>query len=374
MRALSALVFAALLLAGCSEEVGDASTGSNATGATGEPTTTGTPGINEGTELKFDVPEADRVLIDLAKPEVVAIADSETSLDWDLALTGYDVLTNSGPSGPGDGSGFGPLDPIEFLGSKVPVVPFLAPDATGGAFLDWWKYDNTAHVIWSRYHVYGIKDGSKLWKVQILSFYGDEQGTPVSALYQVRYAEVFEGSSGPVQTLTKIDGTAGGPSPAETTPSDCLDLASGALIPLTPAEAQTSMAWHLCFRRSEIFVNGEEGGPKGVLAVDIDAKKTAGESLDEVKVKTAESELARFESIDHAALTAPDLVYRGDRIVTTFTDLWLEPGANPPAPKDVAWLVVGADGTTNFLLRFDGFEGPTAKSPGKVTMRVKTVK
>jgi hypothetical protein len=60
--------------------------------------------------------------------------------------------------------------------------------------------------------------------------------------------------------------------------------------------------------------------------------------------------------------------------VTTFTDLWLEPGANPPAPKDVAWLVVGADGTTNFLLRFDGFEGPTAKSPGKVTMRVKTVK
>jgi hypothetical protein len=377
MRASSALVFAALLFAGCSEEVGDASTSSTSsaspTGGAAGGTTTGTPGLNEGTELSFEVPEADRVYIDLAKPEVVTPADGESSLDWDLALTGYDVLTNSGPSGPGGGSGFGPLDPIEFLGDVVPVVPFLSPDATGGAFLDWWKYDNAAHVIWSRYHVYGIKDGTRLWKVQILSFYGDEQGTPVSALYQIRYAEVFEGSAGPVQTLTKIDGTAGGPSPSETTPSDCLDLASGALIPLTPAEAQASTAWHLCFRRSEIFVNGEVGGPKGVLAVDIDAKKTAGESLAEVKTRSAESELPRFESIDWATLTAPDLVYRGDRIVTTFTDLWLEPGASPPAPKDVAWLVVGADGKTNFLLRFDRFEGPTDKSPGKVTMRVKTV-
>lgn len=369
MRALSALVFAALLLAGCSEEVGGAST----TGASSG-TTTGTPGINEGTELRFDVPETERVHIALAKPEVVTPADGATSLDWDLAMTGYDVLTNSGPSGAGNGSGFGPLDPIEFLGDVVPVVPFLAPDATGGAFLDWWKYDNGAHVIWSRYHIYGIKDGSKLWKVQILSFYGDEQGSPVSALYQIRYAEVLEGGSGPTQTLTKIDGTAGGPSPPETAPSDCLDLGSGAIIPLTPPEAQASTAWHICFRRSEIFVNGEVGGPKGVLAVDIDAAKTAGESLDEVKVKTADSELPRFESIDWAALTAPDLVYRGDRIVTTFTDLWLEPGADPPAPKDVAWLVVGADGVTKFLLRFDAFEGATAKSPGKVTMRVKTVK
>lgn len=370
MRALSALLFAAFLLAGCSEEVGDATTGAPSQTTTGSTT----PGINEGTELSFEVPEADRVYLDLAKAEVVAPPEGEASVAWDLALTGYDVLTNSGPSGPGAGSGFGPLDPIEFLGDVLPVVPFLAADATGGAFLDWWKYDNSAHVIWSRYHVYGIKDGARLWKVQVLSFYGDEQGAPVSALYQVRYAEVFEDSVGPVQTLTKIDGTAGGPSPPETAPSDCLDLSTGALIPLTPAEAHASTAWHLCFRRSEIFVNGEEGGPKGVLAVDIDAKKTAGESLDEVKMKTADSELARFEGIDHAALTAPDLVYRGDRIVTTFTDLWLDPGADPPAPKDVAWLVVGADGATNFLLRFDRFEGPTAKTPGKVTMRVKTVK
>lgn len=368
MRAFFALVFAAPLLAGCSEEVGGTTTGSPGG------TTTGGPQVNEGTELSFDVPETARVYVDLAEPAVIAPADGEASLDWDLALTGYDVLTNSGPSGPGDGSGFGPLDPIEFLGSVVPVVPFLAPDATGGAFLDWWKYDNTEHVIWSRYHVYGVKDGARLWKVQILSFYGEQQGAPTSGLYQARFAEVFEGSVGPVTTLTKIDGTAGGPSPPPTAKSDCLNLDSGALIPLTPGEAQASTAWHLCFRRSEIFVNGEEGGPKGALAVDIDAKQTAGESLAEVKAKTAETELARFEGIDHATLTAPDLVYRGDRIVTTFTDLWLEPGADPPAPKDVAWLVVGANGTSNFLLRFDRFEGATAKSPGKVTMRVKTVK
>jgi hypothetical protein len=320
------------------------------------------------------VPESGRVYLDLATPAVITPADGEPSTDWDLALSGYDVLTNSGPSGPGNGSAFGPLDPIEFLGDVVPVVPFLSPDTTGGAFLDWWKYDNTEHIIWSRYHVYGIKDGDRLWKVQVLSFYGVEQGAPVSALYQARYAEVLAGGPGPVTTLTAIDGTAGGPSPPETAPSDCLDLDSGALIPLTPPEALASKAWHLCFRRSEIAVNGEYGGPKGVLAVDIDAASTAKETLAEVKAKTAESELPRFEGIDQATLTAPELVYRGDRIVTAFTDQWIAPDPAPAAPKDAAWFIMGADGESKFLLRFDRFEGPTDKSPGKVTLRVKTVK
>jgi hypothetical protein len=366
MRAWSIVSFAAILLAGCSEEVGSA--GAPAGGASGSVSG------NEGTELTVDVPESGRVYIDLAAAKVITPANEGDSTDWHLALSGYDVLTNSGPSGPGDGSAFGPLDPIDFLGDVAPPVPFLAPDTTGGAFIDWWKYDNTEHVIWSRYHVYGVRDGARLWKVQILSFYGEEQGSPVSALYQARFGEVLDTGLGPITTLTHIDGTAGGPSPPATAPSDCLDLDGGKLIPLTPPEAIVSKAWHLCFRRSEIAVNGEYGGPRGVLAADIDADKTSGETLEQVKAKSADTELARFEGIDDAALTAAGITYRGDRIVTAFTDQWVEKGSDPPAPSDAAWFVVGPDNTSKFLLRFDRFEGATAKSPGKVTMRVKTVK
>jgi hypothetical protein len=367
MRAWSFVLFTAILLAGCSEEVG---------GAAGDPAGAGAGSAsgNEGTELIVDVPESGRVYLDLAAAKVITPANDGGSTDWHLALSGYDVLTNSGPSGPGEGSAFGPLDPIDFLGDVAPVVPFLAPDTTGGAFIDWWKYDNTAHVIWSRYHVYGVKDGARLWKVQILSFYGEEQGAPVSALYKARFAEVLATGLGPITTLSNIDGTAGGPSPPTTAPSDCLDLDSGALIPLTPPEALASKAWHLCFRRSEIAVNGEYGGPRGVLAADIDAAKTSGETLEEIKAKSADTELARFEGIDSAALTAPEITYRGDRIVTAFTDQWVEKGSDPPAPRDSAWFIMGPDDASKFLLRFEKFEGATAKSPGKVTLRVKTVK
>lgn len=358
-----------LLFAGCDESVGKPS------GAAGDPGGTGGAGgkSTAGTELVVEVPETGRVYVDLSEAAVVTPADGSASTEWDLALSGYDVLTNSGPSGPGNGSAFGPLDSVEIQADTIPAVPFLTPDTTGGAFLDWWKYDNTEHVIWSRYHIYGIKDGDRLWKLQVLTFYGEQQGAPVSALYQVRYAEVKSGSIGPITTLTNIDGTAGGASPLDSTPSDCLDLASGTLIPLTPAEALASKDWHLCFRRSVVSVNGEFGGPRGVLAVDMDAAKTAGETLEAVKERTAASELPRFESIDYAALTSPELSYRGDLIVTAFTDLWVLPGSGPRELRDAAWLVVGADGKSNFVIVFDKFEGATAKTPGKVTMRVKAV-
>jgi len=206
MRALRAFLFAslsvaALPLSGCDESVGKPHDGAGGSGSGGGSS------INEGTELTVDVPETDRVYIDLAKAAVVTPADGTASLDWDLALSGYDVLTNSGPSGPGNGSAFGPLDAVEIQADTRPVVPFVTPDTTGGAFLDWWKYDNIEHVIWSRYHIYGVQDGARLWKVQVLTFYGEEQGAPVSARYQVRYAEVLNGSALPITTITNIDGT-----------------------------------------------------------------------------------------------------------------------------------------------------------------------
>lgn len=358
------------LLLGCSEEVGHPNGTASTTGGAQD---AGADASIPGSELLVDVPETGRVFIDLSKPAVISPSNGGNGTDWHLAMGGNDVFTNSGPSGPGDGSAFGPLDSIEFYGVGEPVVPFVTPDTTGGAFLDWWKYDNTEHVIWSRYHIYGVKDKDRYWKVQIISFYGEQQGAPVSALYSIRFAEVTSNGAGPLQTLSNIDATAGGPSPPDTMPSDCLDLEGAKLVPLTPPDALKSTAWHLCFRRSEIAVNGDAGGPRGVLAVDLDADKTKGETLDEVKQKTADSELARFNAVDYATLSAPGLVYRGDRIVTAFSDMWMQQDANPKAPKDAAWYVIGPDGTSKFLLRFEAFEGSNALTPGKVTMRVKSV-
>lgn len=365
MRALLLVSLAALLLAGCDESVGNP--GPSSTNPTG--------GASDGiTELVVAVPDSGRAYIDLSTAAVITPAEGDASTEWDLALSGYDVYTNSGPSGPGEGSAFGPLDVVDLQSETAPSAPFLTADTTGGAFTDWWKYDNAEHVIWSRYHVYGVKSADHVYRVQVLSFYGDDQGAPVSALYKVRYTEVFSDGLGITMTLNDIDGTAGGASPSEDTPSQCLDLATGGLVPLTPVEALASKAWDLCFRRNIVSVNGEYGGPKGVTAVDIDAAKTKGETLEEVKVKTAESELPYFNGVTHATLTAPDLDYRGDVIRTAFTGYWLMPDSSPPAPREAAWLVVGADGESKFVISFDRFEGATDTSPGKVTMRIKSVK
>jgi hypothetical protein len=60
--------------------------------------------------------------------------------------------------------------------------------------------------------------------------------------------------------------------------------------------------------------------------------------------------------------------------VSPFSNLWIEKGSNPPAPRNAAWFVVGADLTSKFLIGFASFEGATATSPGTIVMKVKPVK
>jgi hypothetical protein len=304
----------------------------------------------------------------------VTPADPKTDKGWDLAFEGLDVFTNSGPSGSGGGSAFGPLDSIVFIEDVAPTVPFLAPDTTGGAFIRWWYYGGAAadHALYTRFHVYGIQDGAKQYKVQVLNYYGVRDGAPVSALYRVRWAEVTAAGAGPVKELADLDGTAGGPQGGVTAKSECLDLGTSARTMLTQAEARVSSAWHLCFRRQDISVNGEVGGPRGVGAVDLDAANTPNEKLSEVVQKTPEGEQARFDGINAQSLTGQ--TFRGDRVVSAFGTLWLERGVTPPTPSKTAWLVVGADAKSKYLVGFARFEGATATSPGTIVMRVKSVK
>lgn len=355
-----------LVASSCSDEAGSKKTaapGSDA-GADADPIATG------GTELKVAVPESGRVFVKLGpEPAVVTPADPQTDKGWDVAFEGLDVYTNSGPSGSGQSRAFGPNDAVVFIGDVAPEVPdvLLTGDKTGGAFVRWYFYEGApTHALHSRFHVFGVKDADKLYKVQILSYYGERDGAPVAALFRVRWKQIAP-SEGPTQEATNIDGTASGADAA----NECLDLATGAKASLTPAEALASSAWHLCFRRQNISVNGELGGPRNIGAVDLDAEKVVTEKLTEILERTPESEQARFDGIDAASFDGQ--TFRGDRVVSAFSGLWLKKGSSPPAPEQVAWLVVGADGKSKSLLGFARFEGATDKTPGTIVMRVKAV-
>jgi hypothetical protein len=365
------LVVAGVAFGACSDEAGSKSGGTSKTDAGTDDG--GGVSFDSGEELKVPVPAQGRVYVKLASPPaIVTPADPKTDKGWDIAFEGLDVYTNSGPSGPGLAEGFGPLDAVVFLDDVAPQVPFLTADKTGGAFIRWWFYDGANHTLNSRFHVYGVKDGDKQYKVQVLAYYGERDGAPVSALYRVRWAEVTATGSGATKDVSGIDGTAGGPSGAPDAPSECLDLGTGAKVALSPSAARGSTAWHLCFRRQDISVNGEIGGPRNVGAVDLDADKTAKETLTDIANKTPESELARFDGVNAQSLAGQP--FRGDRVVSAFSGLWIERGSNPPAPAKFAWFVVGADSKSKYLIGFPRFDGATATTPGTVVMRVKPVK
>lgn len=352
-------------LVGCSDEPGDAGATSGA-------------GSEPGVEIAVPVPGSGRAFVDLTVPSVVSVpGDGSTSTAWDIALEGYEVYTNSGVSGPGQGGALGPYGPDIYVSGKDPSSPIITLDAIGGAFHRWYAYDYTkpAHALFSRYHVFGVKDGARLWKVQVLSYYGAVAGAPVSAMYRLRYAELFQGSASPTVELDNIDGTAGGPAGTDSSPSGCLDLGTGKTAQLAPNDAATSMDWHLCFRRETVAVNGELGGPRGVTAVDLDASKSPSETVDNLAGKTPESELAHFNEVMFEALSDPGLGYRGDRVVSIFADQWLAAGGPPKAPSAATWVVVhAADGERRALITFPRFQGPSDASPGEVVIQVKPVK
>jgi hypothetical protein len=306
---------------------------------------------------------------------VVDVAGAgDDSIAWDVALQGHDVFINGGISGPGSSKAFGPLSAPTYLSDTAPDAPLLLEDRAGGALLDWYVYVGSSHQLLSRYHVYGLRDGERLFKLQVLSYYGEQLAAPVSALYRVRYAEVTEAGSGEAHDVAGIDGTAGGSQSDDSQPSGCLNLDSEATIALTPAEAAESDAWHLCFRREGIAVNGGLSGPRGMQAVDLQEQATPHETEAELMARTAASEQELFDEQDFAALSDSSLVYRPDGIVTALGPRWLEPGSDPLALSNSVWLVLGADGASKYLMRFSDLSGDPAIEPATLSLEAKLVR
>lgn len=336
------------------------------------------PDLTVGTELSLRVEGDAPTYVTLASAAVVEVAAGEgaTSTAWDLVFEGWEIFTNGGASGSGKGAAFGPLPFTYFLAAEEPAdVPFLIEDKAAGALRDWYFYDGQWHALYSRFHVYGVKSGQRLFKLQLLGYYGDVQGAPISALYHLRYAEVTPDSNGETIDIQKLDATAGGLGGDDQAASGCLTLATGEQRQLTPTQAAASSFWDLRFRRDSISVNGGLGGPGSVTAVDLDASATEGETLDSIKGLTAENQASRFAAVDYAALTASELDYRGDRIVSAFTDAWFDPSVQPHRlAEDDTWLVVGADGDSRYLIGFTGVEDASTEAAGTVVLRILRVR
>ena len=361
-----AAVVTVVTFAACSDDAGPG--GAKSTSDGGSPDQI----FASGEEVRVTVSETGRAFVKLSPPSVVAPSDPTSSKDWDLAFEGLDIFTNGGVSGTGQGASFGPLDATEYLSDKMPVYPFLLTDKTGGAFLDWYAYESSTHALYSRYHVVGVKDGDRFWKVQILGYYGERDGATIAALYRVRYAELLADGAGPTVELTNLDGTAGGTTAPPSAASECLDFGSGARTMLGTEEALASKAWHVCFRRSSISVNGESGGPRGIGAVDLGSSDVASEPMAAIKARTAASELPAFDAANRASFTGRS--FRGDHVVSGFGDVWIDRTKAEIAPAFASWIVADATGQKKYLVAFTSFERPTERSPGVVVMRVKPVK
>ncbi len=367
----AAATFAVLGAAACSDTAGE---GARTTVTSTDGGTDALTSFSLGTEFRVNVPDDGRVYVKLSPLGMATVESApETSSAWDLAFEGFDIATNGGVSGAGKGGSFGPVDLVAFVADTAPVIPFISADRAGGAFVDWYMYEGApTHALWSRYHVFGVKDGERIFKVQVLTYYGQRDGATISGLYNIRYAEVLpDGSSGTTTELTNLDGTAGGAAAPPSSPSECLDLVTGARTMLTEIEARASSAWHLCFRRQSISVNGEKGGPRGITAVDLEEDKMTGENIDAVKALTAASQKSKFDSANYASFAGR--TFRGDRVISGL-DQWVDRTKTPFLPVDSAWVVVDQAGTQKYLLGFAPFENPTTRSPGTVVMYVKPVK
>jgi len=143
--------------------------------------------MGETRTLEVDLSAGGRAYVDLVRG---ALSDAS---DWDVALEGYTIRVNGGVSGSGTAGAVATADPfasIEDAGAAPASV--YRGDAYGGAFdaARWYRYNLQGnHQIWPVYHVYLIRRGSEVYKVQLTGYYGPG-GEPQRVTF--RYARLTD--------------------------------------------------------------------------------------------------------------------------------------------------------------------------------------
>ncbi len=138
--------------------------------------------------------------------QVVSVSAPETSLDWDIRLHRYQIGTNSGTSGSGQGGAyytgetdFASVTTIKAEGYTADemIEESMSPgDSTSwnNVFYDWYDMDGMPPTLTSKGYVYGVKTAdAKYAKIQTLDYYNAD-GT--SGFLTVKYVYQPDGSTG----------------------------------------------------------------------------------------------------------------------------------------------------------------------------------
>ena len=144
-----------------------------------------------------------KVYFDFSSGNQVFPMDPANSTDWDLMFHGYEILQNSGPNGIGECGAFQAygelsdptdIDELTTVPAGAPFFPDFVSSVFNGSLTDdsklWYDYDPQTHTLTSKGHVYVIDVGGAVYKMQIVSYYADVGGAPVSAHYTFIWKEL----------------------------------------------------------------------------------------------------------------------------------------------------------------------------------------
>jgi len=324
-------------------------------------------------ELTVELGDAAPHYIDLLLGDEVAEGSP-----WDLRVEGWQLFLNGGESGDGKAGGIDMqlLDlTMEFddLLRKNQLLYFFFYDSYACALSDWWWYaiDGT-HTLFSNYHSYVVRRGSRDFAVQWLDYYRVLDGAAAAGYPQFRWAEIPSDGSPPGIIGEELDATAGGLGAAYDDPSNKWAYFSfdEGLLELTDTEAETDPDWDLGFKRFYVKSNSGPSGPGGVITTDFDRDR--GETAEEVLDFTPQGELARFE--DRIGLWDPSAPssFQEDAIKPV-VDRWYsgQPGSEetPPVLHDSRWFLV-SDRSGGELAKFRvlSFEGSALEAPERITL------
>jgi hypothetical protein len=134
---------------------------------------------------------------DFSSGQEVSPVNPSSSTEWDIAFTAYEIHLNSNLFGPGLVTAY-PIyqelgDPTDF--DIVTEAPTQSQgyfwDELGSVLTDWYIYTGPPnHQLLSKDHIYLIKAGDSVYKLQIYSYYKSEGGAPVSAWYTFKWLEL----------------------------------------------------------------------------------------------------------------------------------------------------------------------------------------
>ncbi|HEY0970651.1 MAG TPA: HmuY family protein [Gemmatimonadales bacterium] len=147
-----------------------------------------------------------------------------------------------------------------------------------------------------------------------------------------------------------------------------LSLESGSVV--TPADPLRSTEWDIAFNGTNVRLNGGEGGAAGVTGYCLCQNSAAAPSSEQVLAMTPQSELADFDAVTASALPGASS-FTGDVLVPAVQEWHTGSGATATV-SDAVWLVRLRDSLAYSKLRVVSLQGPTAATPGRVTLEFAT--